>query len=180
MSDELTPDDGNTIRWFGTAGPAVAWTALGAGDVLITWRSLNEPPGGAATSDWARILYFAIAIVLLAVALVAGTLSYRNWRRMRGRAPLVNEEGNDGGEFFTLTGLFITLTLGTGMLWLLLPVLLIQVCTRADERTRRCVYLSVTTYGLLTGSGYRLSGYQRYKNLSSSNGWKRGARNGAY
>lgn len=119
--------------WFGVAGSALAWLALGAGDVFITWRACLHPElfGGASNSPNARILHFVITFVLIGIAVMAGISSYRNWKKFSDRRALLRAEGKERTEFIALAGLFMSFTLGFGMLWLCLPLFVIQMCIRA-------------------------------------------------
>jgi len=128
--DTALPDDPD---WFGVAGSAVAWVALGVGDVLITWRAClhSELFGGAGNSPNARILYLVITLVLAGLAVMAGVSSYRNWKKFSDRRALLRAEGRERSEFIALAGLFMSFTLGFGMLWFCLPLFVIQMCIRA-------------------------------------------------
>jgi hypothetical protein len=128
---DLAPvDDPN---WFGVAGSAGAWLALGAGDILVTWRACmgSNLFGEAANPPAARLVYFGLTIILIALAVMAGISSYRNWRAISGRRALLEAEGRGRSEFVALAGLFISFTLGFGMLWFCLPLFIIQMCLRA-------------------------------------------------
>jgi hypothetical protein len=124
------PDDPD---WFGVAGSAVAWVALGVGDILITWRAClhAELFGGPGNSPNARILYFVITLILIGLAMMAGISSYRNWKSFSDRRALLAAEGRERTEFIALAGLFMSFTLGFGMLWFCLPLFVIQMCLRA-------------------------------------------------
>jgi hypothetical protein len=128
--DTAPPDDPD---WFGVAGSAVAWLALGVGDILITWRAClhSEIFGGPGDSPSARILSFVITFVLLGLTVMAGTSSYRNWKKFSDRRALLRAEGRERTEFIALVGLFMSFTLGFGMLWFCLPLFVIQMCIRA-------------------------------------------------
>jgi hypothetical protein len=128
--DTVPPHDPD---WFGVAGSAVAWIALGVGDVFITWRAClhSELFGGAGNSPNARILYLVITLVLAGLAVMAGVSSYRNWKKFSDRRALLRAEGRERTEFIALAGLFMSFTLGFGMLWFCLPLFVIQMCIRA-------------------------------------------------
>lgn len=119
--------------WFGVAGSALAWIALGIGDILITWRACLhlELFGEPGTSPIARILYFVITFVLIGLAVAAGISSYRSWKKFSERTALLRAEGRERTEFLALAGLFMSFTLGFGMLWFCLPLFVIQMCLRA-------------------------------------------------
>ena len=119
--------------WFGVAGSALAWIALGAGDILITWQACRhwELFGEPGNSPNAHILYFVITFVLIGLAVMAGISSYQSWKKFSDRRALLCAEGRERTEFIALAGLFMSLTLGFGMLWLCLPLFVIQMCLRA-------------------------------------------------
>lgn len=127
--DNAPPDP----DWFGVAGSAMAWLALGIGDVLITWRACLHPElfGEPSNSPNARILYFVITFVLIGLAVMAMVSSYQNWKKSSVRMALLRAEGRERTEFIALAGLFMSFTLGFGMLWLCLPLFVIQMCVRA-------------------------------------------------
>ena len=119
--------------WFGVVGASLAWLALGAGDVFITWRAClhSELFGEPSNSPNARILCLVITFVLIGLAVIAGTSSYRNWKTFSERRALLRAEGRERTEFIALAGLFMSFTLGFGMVWLCLPLFVIQMCIRA-------------------------------------------------
>lgn len=130
-SREETRSGGST--WFGIAGPVCAWFALGLGDMFVTWRACISPEqfGGPSFHPIARILYFIITFSLFGVALVAGNACYQNWRRLTGLAKLSQAEGRERNEFMALAGMFMSLTLGAGIVWLCIPLFILQMCIRA-------------------------------------------------
>lgn len=123
----------NSRLWFQVAASCVSWFALGLADILITWRACvhEEQFGGSSAHPEARVLYFVAWIVLFGLALLAGTMSYRSWRMFSGVSDLLKSEGRQRKEFMAQAGFFISLTLGIGIVWLFLPLLIIQMCARA-------------------------------------------------
>lgn len=118
--------------WFGFSAAAFAWLGLGISDVLITWRECihREAFGGASSHPGLRTLNIALFAVLLAIAVAAGVMSYRNWRRLAGEVNLLHAEGTGRREYLALIGVFISITLGIGMIWLGIPVLILSLCVR--------------------------------------------------
>lgn len=119
--------------WFGLVTAAAAWVSVGIGDLLVEWRTCMRygspmPPPG---HDLGRGLAFGLALVLLIIAITAGITSYRNWRRLSQEGQLVEALGTERPEFMALMGVFVSVTLGMGILWLSLPPLIITVCQRA-------------------------------------------------
>lgn len=122
----------NGRLWFQVAASGVAWIGLGLTDILITWRACvhEEQFGGPSAHPGARILYLVMWVVLFGLAVLAGTMSYRSWRALSGVTELLRAEGRERKEFMSLAGLFISLTLGIGIVWLCVPLFLIQMCLR--------------------------------------------------
>jgi hypothetical protein len=118
--------------WFGFSAAALCWVGLGIADVLITWREClhQEQFGGASSHSGLLSLNIFIFFALLAIAIVAGFVSYRNWRRLSGEVKLRNAEGTGSREYLALIGVFISITLGIGMIWLGIPLLFLSLCVR--------------------------------------------------
>lgn len=118
--------------WVGFATGVAAWFALGIADMLITWKACThqEQYGGAMAHPVARALYIVVTLLLIASAIATGVLSYRNWRRLAAENRLLDAEGRGRQEFMALLGVYVSFTLGFGMLWLGLPVFLLQMCLR--------------------------------------------------
>jgi hypothetical protein len=119
--------------WFGLGAAAVAWVLLGFIDIIITWRSCvhQEQFGNASPHPGARVIYVAVAVSLFIVVLIAGTLSYRNWRTISLQRQFLEAAATDRREFMALLGVFVSVTLGVGVLWLSIPPLVIEFCLRA-------------------------------------------------
>jgi len=135
----MTPLDANPREtvptgklWFGVGAAPVAWFGVGLADMFITWRAClhQESSGGPSEHPAAQMLYFVSTFVLLAVAAIAGTWSYRKWTKLCGVMTLLRAEGREREEFMALAGLFISFTLGVGIVWLCLPLFVIRMCLR--------------------------------------------------
>lgn len=118
--------------WFGLAGAACCWVALGITDVLITWREClhHEQYGGASAHPGLLGLNIVLFFVLLAVAIVAGIMSYRTWKRLAGEVKLTRAEGYGRQEYMALVGVLIATTLGVGIIWLGIPLMILRLCVR--------------------------------------------------
>ena len=118
--------------WFGFCAAGFAWLGLGISDVLITWRECihNEAFGGASTHTGLRTLNIVLFFLLLGIATTAGVMSYRNWRKLAGEVKLRHAEGTGSREYLALIGVFISITLGMGMIWLGIPLLILSLCVR--------------------------------------------------
>lgn len=122
----------NSRLWFQVAASAAAWLSLGLGDMLITWRACvhEEQFGGPSVHPIAHALYFAVAGLVFALTVLAGTMSYRSWYSLSGVTSLLAAEGRERREFMSLAGIFISVTLGAGIIWLCLPLFLLEMCLR--------------------------------------------------
>jgi hypothetical protein len=119
--------------WFGLLASAMAWAALGCVDILITWQVCKDPlPFGAGMAHPGVIaLFVVVAITLLTLAVVAGVISYRNWRALSNEHRLLDADATERSEFMALLGVIVSVTLGMGIVWLSLPPLVIGICARA-------------------------------------------------
>ena len=120
--------------WFGTASGAVAWVLLGCADIVITWRScmVQEDYGAAPAPHPAiRALYFVLALALLAITAWAGATSYRTWRFLSSQRKILHSKAVERREFLAVSGVIVAVTMGTGILWLALPPLFLDLCWRA-------------------------------------------------
>ena len=122
----------NRRQWLQLGASAAAWLALGIADILITWRAcLNEEQfGGASVHPGAHVLYLVMTALLFCLALFTGVSSYRTWRKLSTVPGFMEAEGRERDEFMSQAGVFISFVLGFGMLWLSLPLFLIQMCLR--------------------------------------------------
>ncbi len=135
MSTEPTtraPEVSPGKLWFGTAAAALCWVGLGIADTLITWREClhREQFGGASRHPGLLSLNIVLFLALLAVAVIAGIMSYRNWRRLAGQVRLYRAEATAPREYMALIGLFISVTLGIGIIWFGIPLMIISLCVR--------------------------------------------------
>lgn len=120
--------------WFGFTGTACAWVGLAVGDVLLAWWAClqeGQQFGFSTVRPAIGFAFFAITFVLLAVTIAAGIASYRNWRALSRDRTLREAEGRGRQEFMALMGIFVSFTLGFGLIWLTIPLLILSVCTRA-------------------------------------------------
>ncbi|HTW63571.1 MAG TPA: hypothetical protein VME17_03100 [Bryobacteraceae bacterium] len=119
--------------WFGSATGACCWLGLLTADLLLAWKTCRELPNGLDTPPlgWAIYLFAAVTVALLAVTIVSGLVSYRNFRRLSPNASLWHSEATGREEFMALAGVFVSVVLGIGIVWLSLPLMLLRLCMRA-------------------------------------------------
>ncbi|HEX5412614.1 MAG TPA: hypothetical protein VFZ27_12255 [Terriglobia bacterium] len=119
--------------WFGFAGAAAAWAIAGILDV--TWEGRGCPRSETALilsmPGWAQALTAGITFFLLAVAILAGVVSYRNWRKLASEPDFVEAEANDRREFMGMFGVLVSTTLAIGIIWFVLAIFIVGVCVRA-------------------------------------------------
>jgi hypothetical protein len=118
--------------WFGVAASAAAWFVLGLADILLTWAAClhQERLGGASGHPGILLFTVLITILLFATIMVSGTVSYRNWRQLSMDADLESAEGRGREEFMALLGVFVSITLGFSVIWLALPLFILDLCMR--------------------------------------------------
>jgi hypothetical protein len=119
--------------WFGFAGSAASWVALGIVDLLITWQACfgKEQYGGAHLEPGVKVLYLVVTLVLLVTAVSAGRVSFRNWRELSPSGSLAHAEGRGREEYMALIGVFVSFTLGIGIVLLGIPLAILDLCVRA-------------------------------------------------
>jgi hypothetical protein len=119
--------------WFGFAAAALAWATHGFLSVVI---SASACQNGAYKWTWisesgVRVLLAVITIALLAVAVAAWVVSFRNWRGLSTRRDLIHAEGKRREEFMALGGVFVSTAFVIGIIWGGIPLILINVCRSA-------------------------------------------------
>jgi hypothetical protein len=129
---ELSSPPSNRL-WFGLTASAAAWLLLGTMDLLVVWTECahQQQYSGEGSHPASRILSFALSIAFLIVAAAGGTTSYYNWRNLSRQQNFLETNATDRREFMALIGVIISITLGVGIVWLSMPLLLIQFCERA-------------------------------------------------
>jgi hypothetical protein len=119
--------------WFGFVASAIAWSALGCLDILITWRACmhQEDFGIPSSRPEIRIVFVVLSLALFALTVTAGITSYGNWRQLSLQRKLLQAEAVERNEFMALLGVIISVTLGIGIVWLALPPIFLDLCWRA-------------------------------------------------
>lgn len=126
------PEVSSRRLWFGLLAAALAWFGLAISDVLITWRACLhwEQFGGPSEHPGLTMLNIALFAALLLIAIVAGFVSFGNWKRLSRQSRIVSAEATASREFMAMVGVFISVTLGLGIVWLGTPLLILQLCLR--------------------------------------------------
>lgn len=120
--------------WFGVTGAAIAWIVAEFLNVLIfgqscpRWAAAWVQPAPLAP----RIILLVITLALLAMAIAAGLVCHRLWRRLNAEnTSFLKAEGYDRRTYMTLFGWVVSSTLGLGLIWFALPICIIRLCVRA-------------------------------------------------
>jgi hypothetical protein len=119
--------------WFGFGGAAAAWVLAGLLNVLLAWQACMGGEAGSFifTQTGIRVVLGVITFVLLAVAIVAGIVSFRNWRDLSREPDFVEAEGRGRKEFMAIFGVVVSASLTMGLIWFAIPIYIISMCVRA-------------------------------------------------
>jgi hypothetical protein len=119
--------------WFGFSGAALAWIIAGLVDAWVAWVACmgHEAGSGVFTSLGMRVLLGLVTFGLLAVATAGGLISFGNWRRLSETREFVEAEGRGRKQFMALVGVFISVSLGLGIIWFSIPIYILGICVRA-------------------------------------------------
>jgi hypothetical protein len=122
----------NLRLWHEFGSSVVAWLCLNCLNSVVSWRACvhREQFGGPSPHPGARVLYFLLWLAFFGLASLTGVQSYRSWRKLSGKSDVLRAEGRERKEYMSLCGLFISLTLCMGFLWLCLPLFMLQMCER--------------------------------------------------
>lgn len=131
-AEESTHKADSRRLWFEFAASAAAWSTIGVADVIISWRGCvhDEQFGGPSPHPGVRAVYVIVWLALFGLAALAGRMSYRTWRALSQARELLDAEGRERKEFMALAGFFVSVTLGSGFVWLGLPLFMLQMCAR--------------------------------------------------
>lgn len=127
------PDISPKRLWFGFSSAAAAWIAAGIVDVWLAWVACmgHEAGSGVFSSFGMHVLLGVITFGLLAVATAGGLVSFNNWRRLSQSRDFVEAEGRGRQQFMALVGVFISISLGIGIVWFAIPIYILGICVRA-------------------------------------------------
>jgi hypothetical protein len=137
MKDETQIEEERRVSpkqlWFGFAGAAGAWTLAGLLNVLLAWQACMGGEAGSFifTQTGLRIVLGVITFALLAVAIVAGLTSYRNWRALSRAPDFIEAEGRSRKEFMAIFGVVVSVSLAMGLIWFAIPIYILGICVRA-------------------------------------------------
>lgn len=131
-SEPTTRPPASRHPWFGLVATAVAWFSLGLAEMFITWRAClhNEEFGNASSRPAAMIAANVVTFALIGLVAVGGFVSYVRWRKLSTQPSILQAEGYQLGEYIALLGVYISVTLGAGMVWMGIPLFILRLCAR--------------------------------------------------
>ena len=122
----------NRRVWFEFAASAASWLFLGCLESVIAWRAcVHQEQFGGPSPHPVRAFFISCCGSRYSAS--------RHWPascptalggRLCGTSNLLRAEGRERKEFMSLSGLFISITLGIGFLWMCLPLFMLQMCAR--------------------------------------------------
>jgi hypothetical protein len=119
--------------WFGFAGAGVAWVLAGLLNVLLAGATCtrDKPALFSSGQTEMHIVLAVLTFLLLALAAWAGIVSFQNWRTLSRQEDFVDAEGRGRKEFMAVFGVFVSASLGMGIIWFVLPIYIVRMCVRA-------------------------------------------------
>jgi hypothetical protein len=127
------PDVSEKRLWFGFSGAAAAWVFAGITDASLAWFACmgGEVTNWPFTTTGMHVMLGLITFGLLAIATVGGIVSFKNWRKLSESGRFIEAEARGRKQFMAMIGVFISLSLGLGIIWFAIPVYILGVCVRA-------------------------------------------------
>lgn len=118
--------------WFGLATGFFAWHLAGTAGMFITWRAglHNEAFANAVREPWAYAAAFSSLGLLLLLTFIAGITAHRSWRQLAPEPHIWEGEGRGRKDYMALLGVFVSFTLGVGIVWMLIAHFILDYCLR--------------------------------------------------
>lgn len=119
--------------WFGFMGAAVAWVLAGVLNVVLAWEAClgKDSQSFFFTQTGVHVVLGIVTLIMLGLAVASGVVSFQNWRLLSRQDDFVEAEGRPRQEFMAIFGVFVSLCLGIGIIWFVLPIYLIRFCVEA-------------------------------------------------
>lgn len=116
--------------WFGATGAAIAWALQGFTCFIMAVQACKTGTGtwGPFSPAAVRILLGGVSLAYLAVALLSGWVSYKNWRSLSEERRLMQTEAYGREEYMALAGIFVGLTASLGLVWSGMGPIFCSVC----------------------------------------------------
>jgi hypothetical protein len=113
--------------WLGLVAAPAAWVMYGGLGWLIDTRLCQGAESPATTV--LRAVLGIVGLVALLAAVGGATVAYRTWRRLRNPGVhLTQDEGDARPPFMALGGVLVSASFVVGILWAMLPLVLIDAC----------------------------------------------------
>lgn len=120
--------------WFGACAAAVAFSIQGFVCFQIAVQACKDGHVG----DWGPLSAVgvrgeldAVTAFLLAIAVIGGIISFRNWRALSEHERLIEAEGKSREAYMALAGVFVSTAFVIGIIWLGLPTAFLNTCVTA-------------------------------------------------
>lgn len=119
--------------WFGLVATMAAFSIDGYLAFVITWRTcfIGHGQFGALSVGGVRWLLVGITLGLFVLSLVGGLTSYGHWKQLSNEREMRHAESEATAEFIAMITVLCSVALCVGIVWLSLPLIFIDVCTRA-------------------------------------------------
>jgi hypothetical protein len=120
--------------WFGAAAAAAAFSVDGLVNWVISWRTCYIGHGEFMGLHLGAVRWLLAAITLgfLCVAIAGGVTAFRNWKAIASEQDQHYRDAHGTVAFLSLLGVFLSVTLGMGIIWLGIPLIFLDICMRAN------------------------------------------------
>lgn len=117
--------------WYGTCAAVAAFAAQGFTCFQIAIQACKDGhvgTWGPLSPSGVRWVLGGISFFLFLVALSGALISLRNWRAVAEQRKLSEAEGHGREAFMSLAGIFISVAFLVGVIWLGMPMLVLDTC----------------------------------------------------
>ncbi len=120
-------------QWYGFSAAAIAWALEGVIGVIVSAQfcPADLPHWGLVSQTSVKVALGLVTLVLLAIALSGGIVSFRNWRSLAGQREFTHAEGFSREAFMSVGGIFISVAFMVGIVWSGIPLIMLSECMRA-------------------------------------------------
>lgn len=124
---------GNRRLWFGLAAAGSAFFMEVITIFVVSWAACYAGHGrlGAWPESDVRWVLAGITIVLFTLSVTGGIMSYQHWRQLSSSKDLAHSESEPNDEFISMLGALCSATMSLGILWISLPLIIINICMRS-------------------------------------------------
>jgi hypothetical protein len=124
---------GKRKLWFGLAAAGSAFFTEVVTIFVVSWAACYAGHGelGAWPQSSVRWVLAGITIVLFTLSVTGGVMSYQHWRQLSGSNNLAHSEAEPNDEFVSMVGALCSAAMSLGILWISLPLIIINICIRS-------------------------------------------------